>query len=70
MADTVKIDDQDYEVIGTADDGLPIIKGIATSTHHKDEQGNQIFDEDGNPKISVDIQVPSVTIMATPGEVK
>jgi len=61
--DTIEIGDKQYEVTGTADDGLPIIRGIATTT----QDG---FDEDGNPKISVNINVPPITIGATPGEVK
>lgn len=63
MADTLQIEGKDYEVTGYADDGLPIIRGIATST----QDG---FDGDGNPKISVKINVPSTLIGATPGEVQ
>ena len=59
--ETVSIEGTDYEVIGTADDGLPIIRGIATST----QDG---FDEDGNPKISVNVTVPAVLIGAIPGD--
>jgi len=59
----IEIDGQEYEVTGHAEDGLPIIRGIATST----QDG---FDEDGNPKISVNIKVPAVTIGATPGKVQ
>lgn len=61
--ETVEIDGKDYEVTGHADDGLPIIKGIATST----QDG---VDQDGNPKISVNINVPSITIGVTPGKVE
>lgn len=61
--ETIAIDGQEYEVTGTADDGLPIIRGIATST----QDG---FDEDGNPKISVEIKVPPITIGVTPGKVE
>lgn len=60
---TIDIDGKQYEVTGYADDGLPIIRGIATST----QDG---FDADGNPKISVNITVPAATIGVTPGEVK
>lgn len=63
MAETIEIEGNEYEVTGYADDGLPIIRGIATST----QDG---FDEDGNPKISVNVQVPSTLIGLTPGEVK
>ena len=59
---TLKIDDKDYEITGYAPDGLPIIKGIATSK----QDG---FDKEGNPKISVEVKVPSVLIGLTPGEV-
>lgn len=61
--ETIDIDGKTYEVTGYADDGLPIIKATATST----QDG---FDEDGNPKISVQINVPPITIGATPGEVQ
>lgn len=64
MADeTIEIDGKDYAVTGYADDGLPIIRGVATST----QDG---FDEDGNPKISVNITVPPVLIGVTPGKVE
>ena len=58
---TINIQGKDYEVTGTADDGLPIIKAVATST----QDG---FDENGNPKISVNITVPAITIGAIPGQ--
>jgi len=61
--ETIEIEGKDYEVTGYADDGLPIIKGEAVST----QDG---FDEDGNPKLSVNIMVPSVLIGVTPGEIK
>lgn len=61
--DKVNIDGKDYEVTGYADDGLPIIRGIATTT----QDG---VDEQGNPKISVNINVPPITIGVQPGEVK
>jgi hypothetical protein len=61
--DTVNIDGKNYEVTGYADDGLPIIRGIATTT----QDG---VDEQGNPKVSVNINVPPINIGATPGEVK
>lgn len=66
MADkeTMDIDGKTYEVTGhNPDDGLPILRGYATST----QDG---FDEEGNPKISVTINVPAVTIGVTPGEVQ
>lgn len=59
---TLEIDGKDYEVIGYGENGLPTIRGIATSTHDG-------FDEDGNPKVSVNVAVPAITIGATPGEV-
>lgn len=63
MADTLDVDGKSYEITGYADDGLPVIRGIATST----QDG---FDEDGNPKISVNIKVPSAPLGITPGEIK
>lgn len=61
--ETIDIEGKAYEVTGHADDGLPIIRGMATST----QDG---FDKDGNPKISVNINVPPITIGATPGKVE
>lgn len=55
--ETVEIDGKEYEISGRDHMGIPIIKGQATTVHHKDENGNQIFDEDGNPKVSVHISV-------------
>lgn len=60
MAETIEIDGNQYEVTGHAADGLPIIRGIATTTHDG-------YDEDGHPKISVNIQVPPILIGAFPG---
>ena len=57
----VEIEGQEYEVVGHAKDGLPIIRGVATST----QDG---FDEDGIPKISVNITVPSTLIGVVQGE--
>lgn len=59
----LEIDGKEYEVTGVAEDGLPIIRGIATST----QDG---FDGDGNPKVSVSVNVPSITIGLTPGKVE
>lgn len=61
--ETMEIDGKQYEVVGHHQDGLPIIRGIATTT----QDG---FDEHGNPKLSVKITVPPVTIGATPGKVE
>ncbi len=63
MSETIEIEGKQYEVTGYADDGLPVIRGIATST----QDG---FDEDGNPKINVTINVPSAPLGITPGETK
>lgn len=61
--DTIKINDNTYEISGYADDGLPIIKATA-------ETIDEGFDEDGNPKRSVKITVPPIELGATPGEVE
>ena len=63
MADTIQIDGQDYPISGYAADGLPIIKAVATTT----QDG---YDAEGNPKQSVQITVPPVTIGITPGKVE
>lgn len=59
---TLEIDGKEYEVIGHDENGVPTIRGEAIS--HQDG-----FDEDGNPKISVTVSVPPITIGATPGMV-
>jgi hypothetical protein len=63
MADTVEIDGKTYKVSGYAEDGLPIIKAVATTT----QDG---FDAEGNPKISVNINIPPITIGVQPGKVE
>lgn len=65
---TMEIEGKEYEVIGTHEDGLPILRGVATPVHHKDKEGNQIFDAEGNPKVSVNINVPAANLFAAPGE--
>ena len=57
--ETIDINGQTFEVTKRDENGTPTIRGIATTTHHKDEQGNQIYDEEGNPMISVNIQAPA-----------
>jgi hypothetical protein len=59
----LEINGHTYEVTGHAEDGLPIIRGIATTT----QDG---FDEQGHPKISTNITVPAINLTGTPGEVK
>lgn len=59
----LEIGDKKYEITGHAADGLPIIKGEAVST----QDG---YDEDGNPKISVKVNVPSILIGLEPGKVE
>lgn len=65
---TLKVNGKDYPITGWHEDGLPIIKAEAIPTHHKDKSGNQIYDKDGNPKISVEIKVPPIIIGANPGK--
>ncbi len=59
--DYVQINGKKYEVIGHDDKGVPTIRGKAIST----QDG---FDEEGNPKINVKINVPAANLFATPGE--
>lgn len=62
--ETMEIEGKKYEVIGhDPTDGLPIIRGIATST----QDG---VDENGIPKISVNVVVPAADLFAKPGEVE
>lgn len=60
--DTLEVDGKLYKISGYAEDGLPIIKGEAVTT----QDG---FDEDGNPKLSVNINIPSAPLGVIPGEV-
>lgn len=60
---TVEIGGKEYEVTGTAKDGLPIVRGIATTTQNG-------FDKDGNPRVSVEVKVPPLYVGITPGEVE
>lgn len=57
--ETIEIEGQTFEVTGRDANGVPTIRGIATTIHHKDEAGNQLYDAEGNPKISVHVQVPA-----------
>lgn len=59
--ETVEIEGQQFEVKEHAADGLPVIKGHPTTVYHKDENGEQIYDENGFPKISVHISVSPVS---------
>ena len=63
IMETIEVNGDKYEVSGYAEDGLPIIKAHAESI----QDG---FDEDGNPKISVKINVPVADLLGTPGEIK
>lgn len=58
--DVVEINGEKYEVIGIADDGLPIIKGNAEQIIEKNE--------DGSDKVSIKINVPVVSLDAIPGQ--
>lgn len=60
MPDYLEVDGNKYEIIGYAEDGLPILKAQVITT----KEG---FDEEGNPKISVKINVPAVSLFGTPG---
>ncbi len=59
--ETIDIQGKQYKVIGHDKDGVPTIKGDAIQT----QDG---FDEDGNPKISVKVNVPAIVVGATPGK--
>lgn len=55
--ETIEIKGKDYEVIGHDKDGVPTIRGVATTT-----------EVDG--KISVNINVPPISIGVIPGKVE
>lgn len=63
MSDIIDMNGKSYEVSGYADDGLPIIKATAIS----ESDG---FDDDGNPRVSVRINVPVADLLGTPGKVQ
>ena len=58
-----KITTKEEEVTVTGSDGLPVkvMAKIITTDHG-------VTDKDGYPKISVNVQVPSILIGATPGK--
>lgn len=53
----VEIEGKKYEITGRDPNGVPIIKGHATSVHHTDDDGNLMYDEEGNPVKSVHVSV-------------
>jgi hypothetical protein len=57
----LEVEGKQYEISGYAEDGLPIIKATATTT----QDG---FDDEGNPKISVEINVPAASLGITTGQ--
>lgn len=59
--DTITIGDKTYNVSGYAEDGLPIIKAEAISQ----QDG---YDELGNPKINVIINVPAADLVGSVGQ--
>ena len=60
MAEYVEIEGKKYEISGHSDAGVPIIKAQATTIHHADDNGNPLFDADGNPVRSVHVSVSPV----------
>ena len=60
--ETLDVNGTLYEISGYAEDGLPIIKAEAITI----DEGQ---DEDGNPKQSVIVNVPSADLLGTPGEI-
>lgn len=61
--ETVTTEDKEMTVTGA--DGVPtkVMAKVITTDHG-------VTDEEGNPKISVEIKVPPITIGATPGRVE
>lgn len=55
--ETIEIDGKQVPVTSHTEDGVPVVRGYPTTIHHIGEDGKQIYDEDGNPKISVHISV-------------
>lgn len=60
MPEHVEIEGKRYAVTGHTEKGVPIIKGHATTVHHKDEHGNLMYDKDGNPVQSVHVSVSPI----------
>lgn len=61
--ETITIKGKQYEVKGYAEDGLPIIQGVATTKIDG-------VDKNGNPNRSVNINIPPIEIGAKPGKVQ
>lgn len=57
--ETIEIEGQTFEVTGRDDNGTPTIRGIAKHVPHLDAGGNQLYDDEGNPVISVHVQAPA-----------
>jgi hypothetical protein len=60
MAEVIEIEGKHYEIKGHDHNGTPIIKGHATTIHHTDENGDLMYDDDGNPVKSVHVSVSPV----------
>lgn len=61
--ETVKVEEKEMTVTGI--DGVPVkVMAKVITTDHG------VNDEEGNPKISVEIKVPPVTVGVKPGEVE
>lgn len=59
------VTEEEKEMTVTGLDGVPVkVMAKVITTDHG------VTDEEGNPKISVEIKVPPVTIGATPGKVQ
>lgn len=60
---TEKITTEKKEMTVTNNDGeeLKVMAEVITTDHG-------IFDEDGNPKISVEVKIPATEMFGTPGE--
>ena len=61
MADTITEEDREFAV--TLEDGTEgtVIGKVITTDHHE-------VDEDGNPKISVEVKVPTADLLGEPGQ--
>jgi len=63
--DMEKITTEEKEMTVTGADGVPVtVMAKVITTDHG------VTDEEGNPKISVEIKVPAITVGVTPGEVE
>lgn len=63
MADTITEEQQEMTVTGPDGVATKVMATVIKTDHH-------VTDAEGNPKLSVEIKVPPITVGVTPGKVE